>query len=181
MERLLTLKDEVTRPPNINFAFRTNDWKFELRFYQQLEKYRLRGAFVSHIWKYDNYTGLVRNDKKRKIMVKHGNVRKRHTCIYPSMHMAIGWDGRITACGCVDFEGRALRIGQIGEDTLSQVWHGEKRKRILESFAQEKLFNICRNCSAFNPDTEIFSKSYCGSIEPHNPLTTEFFQNFWGG
>ena len=181
MERLLTLKDEVADPPNINFAFRTNDWRFELRFRQQLDAYRKRGAFVSHIWTFDNYAGLVRNDKKLKLKVRYGSIEKCLPCIYASVHMAIGWDGRVTACGCADFEGRALGIGRAGEDALSQIWSGKRRKNVLDSFATGKLFTICRQCSAYKPDAAIFSKSYCKAIKPHRPLPPEYFQHFWGG
>ena len=181
LERLLTLKGEVPAPPHINFAFRTNDWKFELRYRQKLEEYRRRGAFVSHIWNYANYAGLVRNDAKLKLEVIDGGMEKRLTCIYPAVHMAIGWDGRITACGCADFEGTALKIGQAGENPLNQVWSGEKRMAILDSFAMGKIPGICRECSAYQPDADIFSRSFCRGIMPHRPLPPEYFQQFWGG
>jgi len=181
MERLLIVRNEVADPPYINFAFRTNDWRFELRYRQQLKEYRRRGAFVSHIWNYANYAGLVRNDNRLKLKVIDGSMEKRLTCIYPAVHMAIGWDGRITACGCADFEGTALKIGKVGEDSLSQVWSGKKRKAILNSFAKGKLLKICRDCSAYQADAAIFSRSFCRGIAPHRPLPPEYFQQFWGG
>jgi MoaA/NifB/PqqE/SkfB family radical SAM enzyme len=181
LERLLILKDEVSDPPYINFAFRTNDWRFELRYRQKLEEYRKRGAFVSHIWNYANYAGLVHKDSNLKLEVMDGNMEKRLTCIYPVVHMAIGWDGRITACGCADFEGTALKIGQAGENHLNQVWSGEKRTAILDSFARGKIPGICRECSAYQPDAAIFSRSFCREIMPHRPLPPEYFQQFWGG
>ena len=181
LERLLVLRNEVADPPNINLAFRTNDWRFELRFRKQLENYRRRGAFVSHIWTYANYAGLVANDDSLHLEVIDGSMEKRLPCIYPAVHMAIGWDGRITACGCADFEGTALGIGQVGECSLGQVWSGKKRLGILDSFALGKLRKICRECSAYQPDSAIFSKSFCHGIAPHRPLPQEFFQQFWGG
>ena len=181
LERLLTIKNDVADPPNFNFAFRTNDWRFELRHRQEIERFRQRGAFVSHIWTYDNYAGLVQNDSGRRLRVRSGGVEKHLPCIYAAVHMAIGWDGRVTACGCADFEGRELRVGQIGEDSLKQVWTGKKRSGVLESFAKGKLAKICRECSAYKPDAAIFSKSFCKGIEPHRPLPAEYFQQFWGG
>jgi radical SAM protein with 4Fe4S-binding SPASM domain len=181
LDRLLTLKNEIKDPPQINLAFRTNDWLFELRYRKQLAQYRCRGAFVSHIWTYANYAGLVQNDKSLNMEVIDGGMEKRLTCIYAAIHMAIGWDGRITACGCADFEGRALRIGQVGEESLSQVWSGERRKGILDAFETGKLFQICRDCSAYQSDSTLFAKSFCSDIAPHRPLPPEFFQQFWGG
>jgi len=181
MERLLTIKDEVANPPNINFAFRTNDWRFELRFRKQLEEYRRRGAFVSHIWTYANYAGLVQNDARLKLEVIEGAKEKRLPCVYAAVHMAIGWDGRITACGCADFEGKELKLGQAGEDPLPEVWRGEKRKSILKAFTRGKLPQICQRCSAYQPDAAIFSRPFCKKIAPHRPLPPEYFQQFWGG
>jgi len=181
MERLLTLKNEVAEPPQVSFAFRTNDWKFELRFWSQLEQFRRRGAFVSHIWTYANYAGLVRNDDNVKIEIHDGTMEKLMTCIYPAVHMAIGWDGRVTACGCTDFEGRELRIGQAGEESLEQVWSGQKRIGILNSFAMGTIPQICLECSAYMSDSAIFSKTFCKDIASHRPLPPEYFQQFWGG
>lgn len=181
MERLLTLRKEVADPPHINFAFRTNDWRFELRFRRQLARYRQQGAFVSHIWNYANYAGLVQDDDKLQLKVIDGGMEKRQPCIYAVVHMAIGWDGRITACGCADFEGTALKIGQAGEAPLAEIWSGQKRRLILDSFATGKLTKICRECSAYQADVAIFCKPFCRGIEAHRPLPAAFFQHFWGG
>jgi radical SAM protein with 4Fe4S-binding SPASM domain len=181
VDRLLTLRSTIDNPPHVNLAFRTNDWCFELRFRKELEQYRRRGAYVSHIWTYANYSGLVQNDKRLKMEVIDGTMEKRQICIYATMHMAIGWDGRITACGCADFEGRALKIGQVGETPLREVWSGSRRKAILEMFADDKLPQICRDCSAYQPDSAVFAKPFCCGIESHRPLPPEFFQQFWGG
>lgn len=181
LERLLKLKDEIEAPPNINLAFRTNDWRFELRYRQQIKELQQRGVFVSHIWSYANYAGLVEKDKNLKLEVSSGNMKKDLTCIYSAVHMAIGWDGRITACGCADFEGTELRIGQLGEGSLGQVWAGAKRRGVLDSFANRKLHKICRECSAYKSDSAIFSNKFCKSIKPHRPLPKEYFQRFWGG
>lgn len=182
IERLLALRKEVADPPYINFAFRTNDWKFELRFRRQLAGYRRQGVFVSHIWHYANYAGLVHDDDRLQLkVIEDPGMEKRIPCIFAVVHMAIGWDGRITACGCTDFEGTALRIGQAGEDSLGEVWSGKKRQRILDSFAAGKLPQICRQCSAYLPDKTIFSSTICRGIQPHGPLPATYFQHFWGG
>jgi len=181
VERLLDLKEKVVDPPIVNLAFRTGDWAFELRYRSRLKEYRRRGAFVSHIWTYANFSGLVGSDEQQKLVVIDGAMEKKQTCIYPAIHMAICWDGRITACGCVDFEGTALNIGQIGKMSLGQIWSADKRQAILQSFAAGKLAKICRSCSAYQPDSAIFSQPHCRGIESHQPLPPQFFQQFWGG
>ena len=181
LERLLALRREMAEPPHLNLAFRTNDWRFELRYRQQLANYRRQGAFISHIWNYANYAGLVENDAELKLAVIDGAMEKSLPCVYAAVHMAIGWDGRITACGCADFEGRELRIGQVGEEPLAAVWSGTKRKLILDSFAAGKLPRICRQCSAYQADAAVFGSHFCRGIEPHQPLPAPYYQHFWGG
>jgi MoaA/NifB/PqqE/SkfB family radical SAM enzyme len=181
MERLLTVKAAVSNPAEITFAFRTNDLKFEKRFRQQIESYRRRGAFVSHICAYANYAGVVQENQDLNLKVIGGRRTKHLPCIYPSVHMAVCWDGKITACGCADFNADALVIGNAEEETLSQVWFGAKRGGVMNSFARGRLFRICRECSAYQPDAEIFSAPYCKQIMPSKPLPIEYFRQFWGG
>lgn len=179
--RMLELRKAVVQPAHINIAFRTNDWKFEKRFKPQLEEYRRQGAFISHIWTYANYSGQVKSDEKLKLRVNDGSAAKGITCIYPSVHMAICWDGRITACGCADFEGSALGIGQVGINSLKEVWTGKKRTAILDSFAGKKVPGICRTCSAYQADSVIYAHPCFSNFEAHQPLRLEYFKEFWGG
>lgn len=181
MERLMSFREAISDPPLLTFAFRTNDSTFEIRFRRQIKEFRRRGVFVSHISSYANYAGLVRTDEGLNLTVVEGRRKKHQPCIYASVHMAVCWDGTITACGCADFEADALRIGHAGEDSLAKVWSGRKRTAIIDSFALDRPPGICRKCSAYQPDVEIFSQSYCAKIAPHAVLPPEYFQQFWGG
>ncbi len=180
MERLLTLKRELANPANITFAFRTNDWKFEIRFKQQLDEYRRRGAFISHIWTYANYSGVIKSDSEMNLQVLEGSSKKSESCVYACVHMAVCWDGRVTACGCADFEGKSLWIGQAGKDSLGELWCGEKRSRILDSFHNGRLAPICSQCTAYQPDS-IFAQPFFKDVNPRQPLPLEYLHQFWGG
>jgi MoaA/NifB/PqqE/SkfB family radical SAM enzyme len=180
MERLMKLREAVPCPAHITFAFRTNDWKFETRFKPLLDEYRQRGIFISHIWTYANYSGLVQNDEERKLVVLKSKEEKRRTCVYGSVAMSVCWDGTITACGCADFDGNQLTIGHAEKGTLAEVWFGKKRTAILDSFPKGTLAKICRECSAYQPNT-IFAQSCFTGIQPHRPLPLAFFHQFWGG
>jgi MoaA/NifB/PqqE/SkfB family radical SAM enzyme len=180
MERLLTLKGLLVNPANITFAFRTNDWKFEIRFKQQLDEYRRRGAFISHIWTYANYSGVIKSDSEMNLQVLQGSSKKFESCVYACVHMAVCWDGKVTACGCADFEGKSLWIGQVGEDSLGELWCGEKRSRILDSFHNGRLTPICNQCTAYQPDS-IFAQPFFKDVTPRQPLPLEYLHQFWGG
>ena len=180
MERLLRLNETLSRPAHITFAFRTNDPAFESRFKQQLDEYRQRGAFISHIWTYANYSGVVENDKIRNLTVLKSVGGKSRICTYGSVAMSICWDGTITACGCVDFDGSRLRIGHAEQEPLASVWAGRRRIAILQSFGSGKLVPICRDCSAYRPNTD-FALPHFEGIQACQPLPLGFFHQFWGG
>jgi MoaA/NifB/PqqE/SkfB family radical SAM enzyme len=175
------VKALVTKPAAITFAFRTNDWRFEMRFRRKLNEYRRQGIFVSHIWMYANYSGLVKSDETRKLMVLDRASGQRAHCLYGCISMAVCWDGRVTACGCADIEANALAIGNAAEESLPDIWSGTKRIGIVDSFAKGTPAKICRNCSAYLPDTSVFSRRYFRKFRPHQPLPLEFFHQFWGG
>jgi len=181
IERLLRLKDVVPQSAHIIFAFRTNDWRFEMRFRRKIRGYRKRGVFVSHVWMYANYAGLVKSDKKLNLVVLDSDQGQKVNCLYGCISMAVCWDGRITACGCADVEGEALQIGDAGENALREVWCGNKRMEILGSFMKGTPPGICRRCSAYLPDSAVFSRPCFSRFRPHQPLPLDFFQRFWGG
>lgn len=177
MNRLIELRKDVENPSHLIFAFRTDDWKFTRRFRKELSSYRRQGVYISHIWSYDNYSGAVNKDAQPQLTIKENHASKRQTCVYPSIHMAVCWDGRITACGCVDFEGDKLLIGHAGDNSLEEVWSGRRHTGILNSFAKGALAPICRECSLYTPDS-IFAQPYFKEVRP---LPLQFFQEFWGG
>lgn len=179
--RLLKLKDTVSHPAHIIFAFRTNDWRFEIRFRRKINEYRKQGVFVSHVWTYANYAGLVKSDDKLKLVVLDSTPGQQANCLYGCISMAVCWDGRITACGCADIEGEALQIGNAAVNSLQDVWCGNKRVEILASFRKGTPPGICRRCSAYLPDFVVFSRPCFNKFEKHQSLPLDFFQRFWGG
>lgn len=180
MERLLELRTKVSQPAHITFAFRTNDWKFESRHKKVLEEYERGGVHVNHIWTYANYSGHVESDKKLNLVVMQSCLQKRRACFYPSVAMSICWNGVVTACGCADFEGNQLMIGNAENEDLKAVWDGRKRTGIIDAFKGATLPPICRQCSAYQPDT-VFAQPYFKDVKPHQPLPLEFYHYLWGG
>jgi MoaA/NifB/PqqE/SkfB family radical SAM enzyme len=176
VERLLKLRNAVADPAYLSFAFRTNDRKFETRFKDRLDRYREQGVHVSHIWSYANYSGAVKEDEERNLVVYESRGKKRTRCVSPSMNMTVCWDGTITACGCADFQGDKLTIGHADKDSLAEAWSGKRRAAFLDSFAKGKLLPICRECSGYTPDT-VFACPYFRGIRPHEALPLDFFRN----
>lgn len=180
MERLLRLNAALEAPAQITFAFRTNDRFFESRFKELLDGYRQQGAFVSHIWSYANYGGLIKEDPELNLVVPGGARRRTTPCIYAAAAMSVCWDGTVTACGCADFEARALAIGNAATETLAEIWRGKKRSALMASFGAGKLPPLCRECSAYQSDA-IFAEPCCRGIRKGEALPLGFYRQIWGG
>jgi len=180
MDRLVLLRKEVEKPAPVTFAFRTDDWKFPLRFRKELSSFRSQGVYTGHIWNYDNYSGVVSKVEHPRLVIKGNSTNKPLACVFPSIHMAVCWDGGITACGCADFEGDKLSIGNAENSTLAEAWSGGKHAGILDSFSRGAVAPICRECSAYRPDT-LFAQPYFKHVLPHKPLPLPFYHEFWGG
>lgn len=173
MERLLEVRKTVSNPAEISFAFRTNDSTFETRFKAQLDSYRRQGVKISHMWIYGNYSGAVEKNEEKGLEIYSDHRNKHQTCVFPCLNMVVCRDGTITAC-CADFEGKELILGHAEKETLTEVWTGEKRKALLESFGSGDLPPICRSCSGYQPDT-VFTHSCFKNFQPHQPLPPDFF------
>jgi radical SAM protein with 4Fe4S-binding SPASM domain len=77
-------------------------------------------------------------------------------CPYPFNSLNIWSDGNVTPC-CT-FYGKALKMGNINESTLKEIWNGESIKALREEFFSGKLNTVCKACLYFR-DTENFSKA----------------------
>ena len=173
--RLIRLNRSIDLPAHLTVAFRTNDCRFEAHFKKELDEYKKEGVFVSHISTYANYAGAVSPNAEKNLVLGSIPRKKVKTCVSVGLSLAICWDGTITACGCADFEGDKLTIGNAETDKLTSVWSGENRLEILESFNNGKLFPICRQCSAYTPDT-VYASSAFNNVQPHQPLPLDFFR-----
>jgi radical SAM protein with 4Fe4S-binding SPASM domain len=67
-------------------------------------------------------------------------------CSAPFDDVVILWNGDVVLC-CYDHDGFNV-IGNINEDSLKNIWHGEKVKRIRDLFMDKKTgeLPLCRTC-----------------------------------
>ncbi|MHB8875638.1 MAG: radical SAM/SPASM domain-containing protein [Myxococcaceae bacterium] len=54
----------------------------------------------------------------------------RQPCAMPCQTVCVLWDGTVVAC-CHDFDG-AISYGNLREQSLEEIWHGEKLRRFRE-------------------------------------------------
>lgn len=174
VDRLLKMREAVSAPAHLAFAFRTNDPHFEARFKSKLDAYRGKGIDISHLHAFTNNCGALKNDVEKRLVVARSPGKKRLTCVYPCMSMVVSWDGIVTAC-CEDSEDHDLRIGHVEKETLAEIWVGEKHLEFLGSFTKQEHLPVCRKCSGYQPDT-VFADPCFKGLRPHQTLPKDFIQ-----
>ncbi len=77
-------------------------------------------------------------------------------CSYPFNSLHVWSDGMVTPC-CA-FYGKALPMGNVNEDNLSDIWHGDKMNKLRKELINKKDLNaVCRTC-LHKRDEDSFSK-----------------------
>jgi len=178
VQKVLQLKEDIQSPTHIILAFRTDNQNFEQEYAKQLEEFKRQGVFISHIASYNNYGGEIQS---QEIRIKRNRVvSKRLPCALTLLHAHAYSNGKMTNCGCVDANGNGLIIGDSKEQTFGDIWQGERRKRLLNSFSEGKLPKLCQGCNAYRPLTYLGSGVF-KNVKSHHRLPLEFYLNFFGG
>jgi len=86
------------------------------------------------------------DDTRRYARPRHDSdatlLRNQRMC--PQLEKAtVLCDGRVTAC-CMDVDGRTV-LGSLENETLAQIWRGEKRAKALQDFRERKM-ELCKVC-----------------------------------
>lgn len=77
-----------------------------------------------------------------------GNACKSIYCFYADTRIGILFDGRVTACGCLDINAD-LVIGDIREQSIQEIRQGPKFQELFNRFKHGDLRGlICYNCNA---------------------------------
>ena len=79
--------------------------------------------------------------------VEIGSQNIRSVCHWPWDVMVILQDGSVTAC-CMDFNGKII-LGNVNEQSIYDIWHGEKYRKIREDFKKlnYKDYEPCQKCN----------------------------------
>jgi sulfatase maturation enzyme AslB (radical SAM superfamily) len=178
VERVLRVKEKTKGWANIVLAFRSNNPDFEDDHAVQLDRFKKRGAMISHISVYNNYGGMVES-RELKFKKAWGASRKL-VCALPLIGPHVLSNGKVTNCGCVDANGDGLIIGDICKEGLVESWRGKRRENLLNSFLQEKCPKLCQGCNAYRPFLYLGSGAF-RKIGPQRRLPMEFYLNFYGG
>ncbi len=78
-------------------------------------------------------------------------------CSYPFYSLNVFANGDVSAC-CT-FYGKKLIIGNIHNESLQNIWKGEKIKKIRQQIVSKKFNPICQKCLYFR-DKDLIDKSF---------------------
>ena len=65
-------------------------------------------------------------------------------CVYPWKQVFIEANGDVYPCCAADKNG--LLMGNMSEESLAQIWNGQRYRALRQSFKSGQLYAVCRNC-----------------------------------
>ena len=66
-------------------------------------------------------------------------------CPFPWQYVVVQWNGDVVAC-CRDYNGK-IKLGNVKDSTLKEIWNGEQYKKFREKMATgKKLDKFCQDC-----------------------------------
>ena len=83
---------------------------------------------------------------------KSSPVSSKHICQYPWQRLTVKWNGDVPMC-ISDWDSEVV-LGNVKNNTLHSIWHGEKMNEIRKNMLCQKILNYapCRKCH--RPTTE---------------------------
>lgn len=92
----------------------------------------------------NNFGGKVFNVSSSK---KYLSKKNLHLCTVIRDVVGINWDGKVTACACLDNEGEMI-IGDIKISSIDEIRKSKYYKRIVECFTNKDLakLKMCSKC-----------------------------------
>jgi radical SAM protein with 4Fe4S-binding SPASM domain len=95
------------------------------------------------------FNDLVRHAKMSPL-IRYNGTQTNGNCIEPWRgSLSILTSGDVTPC-CVSAGYRPIRVGNVTQNTLSEIIKGYEFKECLTSFINGKQPEVCRRCNVFN-------------------------------
>ena len=161
VKNLLKARNSVNSTLRIWLLFRSDiPWKevIKLSDYRNeifpLLREKEKKAVYGQIKCFDSWCGLIKQSDLTGIMqLAHPPLFKFRPCLWTFM-LTILWDGKVRACPCrfsgnEGHEGDDLYIGDLNNDSLQAIWHGEKLRMLRRRFEKNNLPVACHSCSMY--------------------------------
>lgn len=162
IRKLLAYNKEKGEKVRICFQIRSSASPRELfakkDFKEIIKPYLSKDITIAFKHNYDNWGGTIKPEDLKGVM-KMRRIPKNKTipCKF-LFEPTVLFDGSLRMCACrmnkTEFDD--LVVGNINQTSLDELFHGEKANRIRDSFAEQNIPSICRDCSLYQPVTRSF-------------------------
>ena len=85
------------------------------------------------------------------------NIISNSFCSYPFYSLNIWADGSVSPC--CSFYGEKLKIGDIRQQTLKEIWDSNQMKKIRQELAEKEFNPVCQKC-LYSRDRKIIDKEF---------------------
>ena len=102
---------------------------------------------------YDNWGGVIKKKNLIGIMKLRRIPRKKVLPCIRTFDAAILFDGSVRLCACrvKNTEFDELVVGNIHNNSLKDIFYGEKSKKVRERFVMRNPPDVCKDCSFYVP------------------------------
>ena len=162
LNRLLVMRNESQSPLTITILFRANiplgkiivQPDFTEFIQPHLRPEEMQSLYVQ-MRSFDSWGGLIQQqDLVDGMQLARAPILKHRPCRW-TFGLLVLYDGTVRACLC-RFAGRegseqgdALCVGDLREESLSDIWQGDRLKKLRERFVARDLPNVCRTCTMY--------------------------------
>lgn len=107
--------------------------------------------------RYDSWGGLIKEDEMLgEMRLARPPKLKSRPCDW-TFGMMVLYDGSVRACSC-RFTGSnaadaddGLLVGDIKQESLAEIWQGERIRQLRRRFGAKDLPQVCQSCSMYRP------------------------------
>lgn len=114
-----------------------------------------------------NWGGIIHDETAEKLAVS----QRYSPCTFCWYSLTILWDGTVVPCP-QDFYGK-LEMGNVREQTISDIWHGESMQQLRKAFIARSIEGVqpCETCD------RLFRKRFLGipQVNMREFLTEQIF------
>jgi len=115
---------------------------------------------------YDSWGGRITKDDLpygNKIYQIHYDIEKE-PCYELFRRIHVLYDGRVNFCICRDLNAD-FEIGNIHQNSLSEIWRGEKLNYIRNRWFKGIVPEMCQGCQRYKPVSEFYNKMHKTVVE----------------
>jgi MoaA/NifB/PqqE/SkfB family radical SAM enzyme len=161
VQKLLDARNDSQAPTRVNLMFRSHIPLKQIIRSEDFQKCilpRLRKQEVENLYAqvkgFDSWGGQIRqSDLLPGMSLAQPPSLKRRPCVW-TFNLMVMYDGLVRACSC-RFTGTervgsdGLLVGDLRKESLADIWKGDAIRSLHRSFEQNKLHDVCRNCTMY--------------------------------